>query len=190
MSDSLPFLPALRHLGDLADKLPTVIIDTREQYPLPIRRLPFIRRGLYTGDYSIAGLEPIFSVERKSIADIVSCCTDSNRERFEHELHRLRGFRFRRLLIVGKRSDIETKKYRSNIPPASVLGTLAALEVRYEIAIVWGETPERSAKIVEVWAWYFAREYVEAINDLFRGTKCKPDTEELAEWRKSYSNKT
>jgi ERCC4-type nuclease len=173
MSDKLPPLPALRHLGDLADRLPTVVIDTREQDPLPITRLPTIRSGLYSGDYSVAGLESVFAVERKSIADIVSCCVNSNRERFENELHRLRGFRFRRLLIVGQRCEIELKRYRSAIAPASVLGTLAAFEARYEIAVVWGDTPERSATIVEVWSWYFAREYVEAINSLFRETKCQ-----------------
>ena len=44
-------LPALRHLGDLAARLPCVVVDSREQDPLPIRRLPVIRTGLYSGDY-------------------------------------------------------------------------------------------------------------------------------------------
>lgn len=174
MTTTLPPLPALKHLGDLADRLPTVIIDTREQAPLPIRRLPVIRAGLYSGDYGIAGLEDVFSIERKSVADLVGCCVNSNRERFEHELHRLRGYRFKRLLIIGQRVEVEQKHYRSAIAPASVLGTLAAFEIRYDCPVVWASTPEEGAELVERWAWYFAREHVEQVNALFRGTAAMP----------------
>lgn len=164
----MPPLPALKHLGGLAARLPVVIVDTREQEPLPIARLPVIRAGLYTGDYSVAGLDALFAVERKSIEDLVSCCAGSNRERFEHELHRLRGYRFKRLLIIGQRAEIELHRYRSTISPAAVLGTLAAFEVRYDIPVVFASTPETGAAVVEVWAWYFAREAVQGVNSLFR----------------------
>jgi len=175
MSTALPCLPALRHLGDLADRLPCVVIDTREQDPLPFRRLPVIRGGLYTGEYSVAGLQSLFAVERKSIADLVSCCAASNRRRFENELHRLRGFRFRRLLVIGDRGDIEAGAYRSTIKPAAVLGTLAAFEVRYDCPIVFEPDPASAARRVEVWAWYAAREHVEEVNALLRGTKHEKD---------------
>ena len=82
-SGALPCLPALHRLGDLADARPCVVIDTREQTPLPIRRLPSIRAGLLTGDYSVAGLECHFAVERKTIPDLVGCCAASNRERWQ-----------------------------------------------------------------------------------------------------------
>jgi len=127
-----------------------------------------IRGTLYTGDYSTAGLETVFAVERKSIPDLVACCAASNRERFENELHRLRGFHFRRLLVIGDRTDIETGNYRSNIHPAAVLGTLAAFEIRYDCPVVFAPTPDAGAVLVERWAWYAAREYVNTVNDLFR----------------------
>lgn len=165
----LPPLPTLRRLGELTDLRPVIVCDTREQEPLPIRRLPVIRAGLYTGDYSVAGLESLFAIERKSIADLVSCCAASNRERFENELHRLRGFRFRRLLIVGERGDIERGEYRSSIRPAAVLGTLAAFEVRYDCPVVFDPDPTTAARRVESWAWYAARELVEQMNALCRG---------------------
>jgi DNA excision repair protein ERCC-4 len=168
--NALPPLPALRHLGDVADRLPCVIVDTREQDPLPIARLPVIRAGLYTGDYSVAGLETVFAVERKSIPDLVSCCAASNRERFENELHRLRGFHFRRLLVIGTREEIECGGYRSNIRPAAVLGTLYAFECRYDCAVVFAPTPAEGAALVERWAWYAARECVETCNGILRGT--------------------
>lgn len=166
-----PALPALRHLGDLADRHAVIVCDTREQDPLPIRRLPVIRAGLLTADYSVAGLESVFAVERKSIPDLVSCCAASNRERFENELHRLRGFRFRRLLIIGDRAAIEAGAYRSSIRPAAVLGTLAAFEVRYDVPVVFAPTPEAGAALIERWGWYMALECIEQVNAILRGTR-------------------
>jgi hypothetical protein len=49
-------LTALRSLGSLADAEPIVIIDTREQDPLPFSRLKSQTSTLTTGDYSVAGL--------------------------------------------------------------------------------------------------------------------------------------
>jgi DNA excision repair protein ERCC-4 len=170
MISTLPSLPALKHMGELADRRPVVVVDTREQDPLPIRRLPVIRGGLYSGDYSIAAMETMFAVERKSIPDLVSCCAGSNRDRFEHELHRLRGFRFKRLLIIGTRAKIERGDYRSNIKPSSVLGSLAAWEIRFDIPVVFALDPEAGAVLVERWAWYFAREQVQIVNNVFRNT--------------------
>lgn len=135
---------------------PTIVIDTREQEPLPIL-YPSVRVGLDSGDYSVVGAETIFSIERKSIDDLVACCVGDNRARFERELIRLRGFWFSRLLIVGVPSEISTHRYRSNINPKSVLHSLAAFEARY-IPIVWAATPEDGARMVEKWAFWFARE--------------------------------
>jgi hypothetical protein len=49
----------------------------------------------------IRGLEELFGVEPKSINDVVGCCVGDKRARLEREMHRLRGYRFKRLLIVG-----------------------------------------------------------------------------------------
>lgn len=162
-------IPALRHLGELADLHPVIVIDTREQAPLPIRRLPVVRAELQTGDYSTVGMETLFAVERKSVLDLVACCMGENRERFERELHRLRGFRFKRLLIVGSREEIEAGAYRSTIRPASVLASLAAWECRYDVPPVFAPTQEAAAARVESWAWWFTREAVETVNGLYRG---------------------
>jgi ERCC4-type nuclease len=110
--------------------------------------------ALFTGDYSIRGLEDSFAVERKSIDDLANCCLSSSRDRFEHELHRLRGFRFKRLLVVGSREDIATGHYHSRIAPKAVLATLGAFEVRYDLPIVYAETTESAALAIERWAWW------------------------------------
>jgi DNA excision repair protein ERCC-4 len=176
-------LPALRSLHELADREPILVYDTREQDPLEFTRLRAVRGTLTTGDYSIAGLEDQFSVERKSISDLVSCCTGDNRARFERELHRLRGMRFKRLLIIGTESDIRAGRYYSGINPASVLNTLYAFEVRY-CPVVFCPTPQVAAQQIERWAHYFCRQIVENANNLWRGTV--PDR---SEERQLLSNK-
>src|SRR5688572_25097121 len=60
----------------------TIIIDSREQNPLTFTRLSSIRGTLQSGDYSIAGLEHLFAIERKSLDDLAMSVT-SERERFE-----------------------------------------------------------------------------------------------------------
>ena len=67
-----------------------IIIDDREKTPLPFSAVPFETARLLTGDYSIAGSELDFTVERKTIDDLVSSLTQ-NRDRFTREMERMRG---------------------------------------------------------------------------------------------------
>jgi DNA excision repair protein ERCC-4 len=164
-------LPGLRGLAKLADLRPVVVIDEREQAPLRFERLASIVGTLYSGDYSLRNLEHLISIERKSINDLASCCMGENRERFEREILRLRGYRFKRLLIIGTREDIAAGRYHSRINPKSVLATLSAFEIRYDLPIVWAETPEEGARLVENYVWWFSREVVENANNLLRGSK-------------------
>jgi DNA excision repair protein ERCC-4 len=123
------YLPALKSPGDLAS-CTVICIDTREQTPLPFSRLKTRWGKLPAGDYSIAGLEDEeeFAVERKTVPDLVGCCMGDNRDRFERELKLLRGYDFKRILVVGSRSDIEMQRYHSRITPRSVFGSLSAYE--------------------------------------------------------------
>jgi ERCC4-type nuclease len=168
-TDSDQTLPGLRGLANLADLRPVIAIDSREQAPLKFTRLKAVTHALFTGDYSIRGLEDQFAIERKSIDDFANSCLSSSRDRFEHELHRLRGYQFKRLLIVGSREDIAAGHYHSRIAPKAVLATLGAFEVRYSIPLVFCSSPEEAATMIERWVWYFSREVVENANNLLRG---------------------
>jgi DNA excision repair protein ERCC-4 len=150
---------------------PVIVIDTREQEPLAFQRLRSVRGTLITADYSILGLENLFAVERKSIADLVACCMGENRERFERELHRLRGFRFKRLLVVGSEEAILAERYRSNIKPQAVLATLGAFEVRYDVPVIFKQSPETAAAQIERWAHWFSREVSRTAANLSKATK-------------------
>lgn len=151
---------------------PTIVIDSREQILLNFTRFESERGTLQTGDYSIRGMELRFSVERKSIADAVASLT-TGRERFERELHRLRGFDFARLLIVGTESDIEQHRYRSKASPRSILHSLQCFEIRYRVPVVWAGDAINAARLVERWAHWYCREIqkqAEALNDALTPT--------------------
>lgn len=145
---------------DPATVRPVVVVDKREQAPLPFRRLQSVQGTLTTGDYSALGLEKLLAVERKSVADLVGCCTGENRKRFERELHRLRGFRFKRLVVVGCRAEVEQHRYRGNVSPKAILASLSAWEIRFDVPVVWAGTPEEAGQLVESWIWWTAREIV------------------------------
>ena len=150
-----------------------ILLDTRERDALPFSRSKTASGCLLTGDYSILGLEQLFAVERKSVADAVACCMGANRERFERELHRLRGFRFKRLLIVGTEAEIQGGCYRSNITPQAVMATLGAFEVRYDLPVVFEPTPEAAAGRVERWAHWFVYEVTRTAARLAKAAKEK-----------------
>ena len=146
---------------------PVIVVDGREQTPLPFAHFPTERATLYTGDYSARGLEGSFCIERKSLADLVGSLT-AERDRFTRELERMRGYTFRRLMVVGSRSEIEQHAYRSKAAPAAILGSLWALEVRFNVPVVFSSTPEEGAEQVERWAFYALRERMKEADELRR----------------------
>ena len=91
---------------------------------------------LYAGDYCLAGLQTSFAVERKSYRLFGQLLPDRPARRFERELHRLRGYRFKWLLVVGTREDIAAGHYHSRIEPKAVLARTGAFEVRYDLPMV------------------------------------------------------
>ncbi|MEX0331452.1 MAG: ERCC4 domain-containing protein [Puniceicoccaceae bacterium] len=150
---------------------PVVLVDTREQTPLKFTRLRSEQATLTTGDYSFAGGENQLCIERKSIPDLVACCMGKNRDRFFRELHRMRGFDFARLLVIGTRDEIKTGQYRSAIRPSSVLATLSTIEARFNVPIVFQPDPFQAAWQVEEWVWWYARELIFNTNKLLPSRK-------------------
>jgi ERCC4-type nuclease len=164
-------LPGLRGLAKLTDCRPVIVVDTREQAPLKFERLIAVPGTLHSGDNSTHGLEASFVVERKSVGDLANCYLAGQRDRFEHELHRMHGYRFKRLLIVGTREDVTAGRYHSKIASKAILSTLGAFEVRYDLPVVLADTLEAAAREIERWAWWFSREVTEDANNLLRGCK-------------------
>lgn len=137
--------------------MPRLIVDTREQTPLTFRHLEATRGTLQSGDYSVAGLEEEFTVERKSVADLVGSVT-RDRDRFSRELHRLRGFRWKYLLIVGTEMELARLAAQGRANPLQVKNSVLAFSPRYNIVTVWVDNPDAAAHVVESWAFMAYRE--------------------------------
>lgn len=132
--------------------LPCLLVDTREQTPLVFTHLQSERAALQSGDYSVRGLEDVFAVERKSMSDLVGSLT-RERDRFMRELHRLRGFTFARLLVVGSMQEIYTMSQRGRVNLDQVEHSLLSIEQRYHVPVVRVDTPAAGALMVETWAF-------------------------------------
>lgn len=101
------------------------IIDTREQLPLDLEPLRTIRDTLQVGDYSVAGLQSVVAVERKSLGDLVSCC-GGERERFQKELDALRGWPVSAVVVESTWRAIEMGGWRSKLTPRQVQASLTS----------------------------------------------------------------
>ena len=152
----------LVELGTCGPIKPRLIVDQREKTPLVFKRLPSTVGLLVTGDYSIAGAESLFAVERKALRDLLACSTGRERERFERGLQRLRGYQFRRLLVIGADWQGLTKTAWH-----FVLGA----EMRFDVPVVWTPNADQAATQVERWAMWFARENVATARNIVRASQ-------------------
>ena len=138
----------------------TAVIDTREQRPLRLEykdglELPSARGTLYTGDYSIKGLESYVAIERKSLADMMGCI-GSSRDRFEKEIIRLRGYEVKCIVVEASWRDIEAGNYRSKVSPSAAIGTLMGW-IAQGIPITMTENHERAGVFVARMLYITAR---------------------------------
>jgi len=128
---------------------PTVLVNTREKDPLPLRENhpnwigAERRETLKTGDYSIEGMEGLLALERKSLADLVAC-TVTYRKRFLAACARLSGFPWKAILVEATFEDIRAGIERFDIPsdvhPNAICGTLDAIEAKFGIPIIYAST--------------------------------------------------
>ena len=102
----------------------TITIDTREQTPWHFANLPSAPGTLASGDYSIAGLEHLVAVERKSLPHLLGC-VGRERDRFKRELHRLQAYRFALVIVEASAAEIHAGDWRSSLTPAHVFVSLA-----------------------------------------------------------------
>jgi hypothetical protein len=58
--------------------------------------------------------------------------------------------------------------YRSQANPKSVIASVTAFEIRYQLPVCYCPTPEAAAVQVERWAFYFLRERLNAAADIMR----------------------
>ncbi len=116
-----------------------IIIDSREQNPYTFTKQQYngaitTQATLQTGDYSLAGLENLIALERKSLDDLTGTLT-TGRERFIRECERGAGLEYFGLIIEASLDDIKNHNYRSKMTPQSLLQSLASFSVKYGLHI-------------------------------------------------------
>jgi DNA excision repair protein ERCC-4 len=108
--------PKLR--AELRPQDVTAIIDTREQTPFALSPMRTVRGTLATGDYSVAGLESVVALERKSLGDLISCVGP------EREIQRLLAYPTRAVIVEATWGQLEMGGWRSNVTASSAVGSV------------------------------------------------------------------
>jgi ERCC4-type nuclease len=116
-----------------------VVVDSREQHPYTFEAITAAGRpvevttttaGLKSGDYSIAGHEDAVAVERKSLQDLYGTLT-AGRDRFERELERLGEMAYSAVIVEASWHEIAGPAFPTRTNPASVVGSILALQQRF-----------------------------------------------------------
>lgn len=107
-----------------------VLVDTREKAIPPWPPGVVVERAtLSEGDYTSRLAQGIGVIERKSVSDFCGTITRS-RERFEDEIRRLAGYRWKAIVVEGDLSDV----YRATeTHPHSILGSIASFFARTDL---------------------------------------------------------
>ncbi len=116
--------------------LPTIVIDTREQVPYSFEpaRAGSVRAALPAGDYSLAGLESVVAIERKSLDDLAATVI-RGRDRFHRELQRLACYASACVVVEGSMADVLARRYTSGAHPHAVLGAVVSIIVDYGVPV-------------------------------------------------------
>ena len=162
-----------RHYTDkeIQDKLKDlhIIVDTREQVNghvteyLDKGKVPYSSRKLDTGDYSAMledfTLEHDVVIERKANIDELAGDFTADRQRFEDEFTRAKAEGLKVFLIIEECTwgDIFLHNYRSKLAPKSLISSLFAWQVRFNITIIMCRKTD-TGRIIHGILYYAARE--------------------------------
>ena len=155
-----------------------VVVDSREQAPFHFQDYDAdVTQGTLTaGDYSLAGLESLVAVERKSLPDLVACL-GRERERFERELERLRGFEAAAVVVESPMSALALGEYRSALNPKAAYESVVAFMCRYRITFYFAQD-RRGA---ERFTFSFLRHFQRTIERRYAAaTKAQAQAKEVA----------
>jgi DNA excision repair protein ERCC-4 len=138
---------------------PTIIIDTREQRPYTFSEgITTLRSALPAGDYSIAGHETDFAVERKSLPDYLSTIIHA-KTRFHEELRKLRMYDQAFIVVEAGWPDILQGNYEraDRILPQAVLGITLTIMLAYDVPVIMAGDRPSAREIVEKLCLQYAR---------------------------------
>ena len=115
-----------------------VVVDSREQAPFTFSGLPVeVEVGaLEAGDYSVRGFERRVAVERKALGDLVGCL-GADRQRFERELARLRGYDEAAVVVEAPAVALRTGRYLGRLDSGAAWQSVLAFSMRYRMPFIF-----------------------------------------------------
>jgi len=130
----------------------TFIVDTREQEPYGFdpRLVVAERRALPAGDYSVAGMEGVVAVERKTVDDFVSTVIHG-RGRFRRELLKLAQYQAACIVVEAGLADVLRGRYRGGAHPNSVLGSALSLMLDFRIPVFFCDNRQAACHFVQAY---------------------------------------
>lgn len=145
----------------------TIIEDTREQTPLTDwpDRIAVESRDLHTGDYSIAGWENCFTIERKSLTDFAGtliCGYESESEkpkkRFNRELERMRHFDIAAVLVTATPEEVLDFHHHCGMDAGGALWHFAlSVFATYGIPVFFIGSPANAARWIADLAVHYVK---------------------------------
>ncbi|MBI4910954.1 MAG: hypothetical protein HY820_45510 [Acidobacteria bacterium] len=129
-----------------------VVVDTREQEPYSFDAglVTAERRALPAGDYSVAGLEGLVAVERKSLDDFISTVIHG-RMRFRKELRKLAAYRASCVVVEAGVVDVMLHRYRGDAHPNAVLGSALSIILDFRIPVFFCSSRQAACQFVQAY---------------------------------------
>ncbi len=131
--------PPLPAMSDFNSKMNLrIVVDSREQCPFRFEGYPVevTPATLATADYSLVGFTDRIGIERKSLPDLVACL-GVERDRFQRELARLRGYDCAAVVVEATADDLRAGHFRAKLNPEAAWQSVLAFTQRYRIAFIF-----------------------------------------------------
>jgi ERCC4-type nuclease len=175
---SPPPIPVMAERGGTQIKAPLAValVDTREQNPFNFSRFTgwfagIQKKALTLGDYSVAGLEKVCTVERKDLDDLIHSFT-FERSVFVDRLRRMSSYPHRLLAITASLSQIKSPYAHSGTNPNRIVQSLIALLAGLRVPFITTENHELGEEIVasylyqvHLYEWLEANDYSRCLAD-------------------------
>jgi ERCC4-type nuclease len=128
-----------------AERVLRVYVDPREKAVPPFPPgVELVRVTMAEADYTTEALQGIGVIERKSISDFASSISHE-RERFDDEVRRLLGYRWRCIVVEGDLSAV----YRcTSMHAHSILGSIASFYARYDLPTFFAVNPAGAGRLI------------------------------------------
>ena len=146
-----------------------IVTDSREQVNGHVLgyfdkyKIAHTSRKLDTGDYSVMIGDTTFEtdvcIERKASIDEIAGNFTASRQRFEDEFMRAKASDLKVFLLIENCTwqDILSHNYVSQLKPQSLMASLLAWQVRFNVTLIFCQ-PEQTGQIIHGILHYWLRE--------------------------------